>query len=59
LADRYIIQSGGAGSGTCTTFGTAGTLAYVMGSTSPVVAGDRIILCAGAGGASYDITSAA
>ncbi|TXH17510.1 MAG: right-handed parallel beta-helix repeat-containing protein [Hyphomicrobiaceae bacterium] len=58
MANRFIVQSGGVASGNCDTLGTAGTLAYVFGSTSPVVAGDTIYWCAGAAGASYDITTA-
>lgn len=58
MANRFIIQTGGATSGDCLTLGTGGTLAYVMGSTGPVVAGDNVYWCAGVGGATYDITSA-
>lgn len=58
MAIRYVVQSGGLSSGDCTTLGTAGTLAYVLGSTSsPIVAGDEVRLCAGAGGAAYEITT--
>lgn len=58
MANRFIIQTGGVASGDCLTLGTGGTLAYVFGPTSPVVAGDTIYWCAGVAGATYDITTA-